>query len=181
MGAEPENPKPDGYRCTEQLKAKSHSFPQNTNRNNHKWRLAPQLRVLQVSRKLAMGRQARRGTFRALPSFLCGRPLQSPHSSGCISYRRRGCCPSPGRGRSQLLLDVWAASCLAFSACLGLSCGNGGCGLDSQPGDSESISLQQLGGTVEKYRISGGWKAEIIPGTSTPRVSRNVLVFQRKF
>lgn len=58
------------------------------------------------------------------------------HSSGCISSHLRGCFSSTGRGRNQLLLDVWAESCWAFSACLGLSCGNWGCSLDFQAWDS---------------------------------------------
>lgn len=95
------------------------------------------------------------------------------HSSGCISYHLRGCCSSTGRGRNQLLLDAWAESCRAFSACLSLSCGNR---LDPRrPRPGIDITAAVGSHILEIQYIQK--LAEIIPGTSTPPVSRNVLIF----
>lgn len=75
------------------------------------------------------------------------------HSSGCISSHLRGCCSSTGRGRNQLLLDVWAESCRAFSAYLSLSCGNWGCGLDSQARSSQESQFRNtVSPEVEKQK-----------------------------
>ena len=107
----------------------------------------------QVSRKLITGGRARRQALSRVISCVKS-PLLFLHSSGCISSHLRGCCSSPGRGRTQLLLDVWAAGCPALSACLSLSCGNLGCSGDSQARDARM--MKPFRDTVAQ---EGGWKA----------------------
>lgn len=68
----------------------------------------------------------------------------------------RGCYTSPGRGRNQLLLDVGADSCQAFSTCLRISCENREYSLDSQQIWGGNMTLADKVRT-DKYSISGSW------------------------
>lgn len=57
------------------------------------------------------------------------------HSSGCISSHFRGCCSSTGRGRNQLLLDVWAERAVGhFQHASGSAVGTRGAAEIPRPG-----------------------------------------------
>lgn len=76
-----------------------------------------------------------------------------------------------------MLLDVWAERAVGHFQHASVSAvGNGGAAEIPRPGALGSTAAVRRH-SFERQYISGSWKAEIIPGTYTPPVPRNLLIF----
>lgn len=147
--------------------------------------------------------EARRGltvpeTALRQSNVLCERSLRPLHSSGRVSCHLRGCRSSPGRGRHQLSLAVWAERGQASAACLGLSGGNRGAaavagshrlesgsqegGRQKDPWSSGTSSFQKCAHFLKeilKSMCSAGFPSSTFQQIPLQRLSLHLRIYRR--